>query len=252
MRRRVLYDGTSRAAAAAVPLLADRFETAVLEPEALAGAAAPTVILVGEDSRLPPPESRHVRVVGLVDAPAPGPWPGHWYAPVPEGPESVAGHVALTGQILNLADAYAPPSAAPFTINRSFDEEDGYRTKSMLVVPMRTPQGETIGALQLINCKPDGALVLRSPEETERVVRPFDARHEKLAGSLASQAAVALANSRLYEAIRQLFEGFVQASVTAIESRDPSTSGHAFRVANLTVGLASVVDRASAGAFGGA
>src|SRR5439155_1282690 len=165
--------------------------------------------------------------------------------------ESVAGHVALTGQILNLADAYAPPSAAPFTINRSFDEEDGYRTKSMLVVPMRTPQGETIGALQLINCKPDGALVLRSPEETERVVRPFDARHEKLAGSLASQAAVALANSRLYEAIRQLFEGFVQAAVTAIESRDPSTSGHSFRVANLTVGLASVVDQASAGPFGG-
>src|SRR5438270_797058 len=224
MRRRVLYDATSRAAAAAVPLLADRFETAVLEPEALAGAAAPTVVLVGEDSRLPPPESRHVRV---------------------------AGHVALTGQILNLADAYAPPSAAPFTINRSFDEEDGYRTKSMLVVPMRTPQGETIGALQLINCKPDGALVLRSPEETERVVQPFDARHEKLAGSLASQAAVALANSRLYEAIRQLLEGFVQASVTAIESRDPSTSGHSFRVANLTVGLASVVAPASAGSFGG-
>src|SRR5437763_1157152 len=354
MRRRVLYDATSRAAAAAVPLLADRFETAVLEPEALAGAAAPTVVLVGEDSRLPPPESRHVRVVGLVNATAPGPWPGHGYARVPEGSgraivaravenafadteraaevarldrelselnaigirlsaernprelletiltkareitksdagslylvdeapdgtrelrfaltqndsgpvsframrlpltsESVAGHVALTGQILNLADAYAPPSAAPFTINRSFDEEDGYRTKSMLVVPMRTPQGETIGALQLINCKPDGALVLRSPEETERVVRPFDARHEKLAGSLASQAAVALANSRLYEAIRQLFEGFVQASVTAIESRDPSTSGHSFRVANLTVGLASVVDRASAGSFGG-
>ena len=354
MRRRVLYDATSRAAAAAGPLLADRFETAELAPEAIAGAAAPTVVLVGEDSRLPPPESRHVRVVGLVNATAPGPWPGHWYALVPEGSgraivaravenafadteraaevarldrelselnaigirlsaernprqlletiltkareitksdagsvylvdeapdgtrelrfalaqndsvpvsfratrlpltsESVAGHVALTGQILNLADAYAPPSGAPFTINRSFDEEDGYRTKSMLVVPMRTPQGETIGALQLINCKPDFALVLRSPEETERMVRPFDARHEKLAGSLASQAAVALANSRLYESIRQLFEGFVQASVTAIESRDPSTSGHSFRVANLTVGLASVVDRASAGSFGG-
>ena len=83
------------------------------------------------------------------------------------------------------------------------------------------------------------------------MVRPFDARHEKLAGSLASQAAVALANSRLYESIRQLFEGFVQASVTAIESRDPSTSGHSFRVANLTVGLATVVDQASAGPFGG-
>jgi HD-GYP domain-containing protein (c-di-GMP phosphodiesterase class II) len=354
MRRRVLYDATSRAAAAAAALLADRFETAALAPEAIAGAAAATVVLVGEDTRLPPPASDHVRVVGFVSAAAPGPWPGHWYALVPEGSgsavlaravenaftdaeraaevarldrelselnaigirlsaernprdlleailtkareitksdagslylvdeapdgtrelrfalaqndsvavsfratrlpltgESVAGHVALSGQILNLPDAYAPPTGAPFTINRSFDEADGYRTKSMLVVPMRTPQGETIGALQLINCKPDGALVLRSPEETERVVRPFDAHHEKLAGSLASQAAVALANSRLYESIRQLFEGFVQASVTAIESRDPSTSGHSFRVANLTVGLASVVDRASAGPFGG-
>jgi HD-GYP domain-containing protein (c-di-GMP phosphodiesterase class II) len=354
MRRRVLYDATSRAAAAAALLLADRFEPAVLAAEALAGAAGPTVVLVGEGTQLPPPENGHVRLVGLVSAAAAGPWPAHWYALVPEGSgsavlaravdnafadaeraaevarldrelselnaigirlsaernprelletiltkareitrsdagslylvdeapdgtrelrfalaqndsvevsfratrlpltsESVAGHVALTGQILNLADAYAPPPGAPFTINRSFDEEDGYRTKSMLVVPMRTPQGETIGALQLINCKPDFALVLRSPEETERLVRPFDAHHEKLAGSLASQAAVALANSRLYEAIRQLFEGFVQASVTAIESRDPSTSGHSFRVANLTVGLASVVDRASSGPLGG-
>jgi len=165
--------------------------------------------------------------------------------------ESVAGHVALTGQILNLADAYAPPAGAPFQINRSFDEQAGYRTKSMLVVPMRTPQGETIGALQLINCKPDFAMVLRSPEEAERVVTPFDARHEKLAGSLASQAAVAVANSRLYESIRQLFEGFVQASVTAIESRDPTTSGHSFRVASLTVGLASAVDHISTGPYGG-
>ena len=164
--------------------------------------------------------------------------------------ESVVGHVALTGEILNLEDAYAPPPGAPFTINRSFDEQVGYRTKSMLVVPMRTPQGETIGALQLINCKPDFARRLASVEEMERLVQPFSGRHEKLAGSLASQAAVALSNSRLYESIRQLFEGFVKASVTAIESRDPTTSGHSFRVANLTVGLASVVDHVSTGPHG--
>ncbi|MEK7700858.1 MAG: HD domain-containing phosphohydrolase [candidate division NC10 bacterium] len=164
--------------------------------------------------------------------------------------ESVAGHVALTGQILNLEDAYAPPPGAPFKINRSFDEQVGYRTKSMLVVPMRTPQGETIGALQLINCKPDFARRLASVEEMERLVQPFSGRHEKLAGSLASQAAVALSNSRLYESIRQLFEGFVKASVTAIESRDPTTSGHSFRVANLTVGLASAVDHVSTGPHG--
>ncbi len=163
--------------------------------------------------------------------------------------ESVAGHAALTGEILNLADAYAPPAGAPFHINRSFDEQGGYRTKSMLVVPMRTPQNETIGVLQLINCAPDDVGRLRAPADVERAVRPFDARAEKLAGSLASQAAVALANSRLFEAIRELFEGFVKASVTAIESRDPVTSGHSFRVETLTVGLASVVDHASTGPY---
>src|SRR5881296_1150771 len=163
---------------------------------------------------------------------------------------SVAGHVALTGETLNLEDAYAPPPGAPFRINRSFDDKARYRTKSMLVVPMRTPQGETIGALQLINCKPEFGHRFASVDEIERTVRPYGPRHEQLAGSLASQAAVAIDNNRLFESIRRLFEGFVQASVTAIESRDPTTSGHSFRVANLTVGLASVVDRCVTGAYG--
>src|SRR5437762_5390275 len=79
------------------------------------------------------------------------------------------------------------------------------------------------------------------------MVQRFTARHEQLAGSLASQAAVAIQNRRLYENIRELFEGFVKASVTAIESRDPTTSGHSARVANLTVGLAAAIDRASDG-----
>jgi HD-GYP domain-containing protein (c-di-GMP phosphodiesterase class II) len=168
-------------------------------------------------------------------------------ARLPLTSESVAGHVALTGTILNLEDAYQPPAGAPFRINRSFDEETGYRTRSMLVVPMRTPEGETIGALQLINCMPDFAGRLAPDGATEGRVQPFTARHEQLAGSLASQAAVAIQNRRLYENIRELFEGFVKASVTAIESRDPTTSGHSSRVANLTVGLAVAIDRAADG-----
>ena len=163
--------------------------------------------------------------------------------------ESVAGYVALTGQVVNLEDAYDLPPASPFRINRSFDEKFDYRTKSMLVVPMKTPQGETIGALQLINSKPDFARGIRGRAGIEQYVVPFTARHEKLAGSLASQAAVALNNNRLYENIRQLFEGFVKASVTAIESRDPTTSGHSFRVADLTVGLAETVDRVDTGVY---
>ncbi|PYN34108.1 MAG: HD family phosphohydrolase [Candidatus Rokuibacteriota bacterium] len=170
-------------------------------------------------------------------------------ARLPLTSESVAGHVALTGAILNLEDAYSPPAGAPFHINRSFDEETGYRTRSMLVVPMRTPEGETIGALQLINCKPDFAARLRPGDPTEQMVQRFTARHEQLAGSLASQAAVAIQNRRLYESIRDLFEGFVKASVTAIESRDPTTSGHSARVANMTVGLATAIDRGVTGPY---
>jgi HD-GYP domain-containing protein (c-di-GMP phosphodiesterase class II) len=162
---------------------------------------------------------------------------------------SVAGHVALTAEVVNLDDAYTPPAGSPFQINRWFDEHAGYRTKSMLVVPLRTPQGETLGALQLINCKAEPAGRLRSAEDVERHVQPFDARHVRLAGSLASQAAVALTNHRLYDSIRDLFEGFVKASVTAIESRDPTTSGHSFRVADFTLRLAEVVARCERGPY---
>ena len=168
---------------------------------------------------------------------------------LPLDSESVAGHVAVTGAVVNLADAYTPPRGSPFHINRWFDDHTGYRTKSMLVVPMRTPQGETLGALQLINCKPEFDQLLRSAEDFERHVRPFDERHVRLVGSLASQAAVAVANRQLYENVSELFEGFVKASVTAIESRDPTTFGHSFRVAELTIGLAEVVDRSARGPY---
>jgi HD-GYP domain-containing protein (c-di-GMP phosphodiesterase class II) len=170
-------------------------------------------------------------------------------ATLPLTDESVAGHVALTGRIVNLADAYAPPPGSPFTINRLFDEQAHYRTKSMLVVPMRTPQGDTIGALQLINCKGAWRGPLAHPGDVDRRVQSYGPRHEKLAGSLASQAAVAIHNRRLYLSIRDLFEGFVKASVTAIEARDPTTSGHSFRVAELTVALAEIVDRSDSGPY---
>ncbi|MBI2529396.1 MAG: GAF domain-containing protein [Candidatus Rokubacteria bacterium] len=168
---------------------------------------------------------------------------------MPISEESVAGHVALSGELLHLEDAYAPPPGARYQINRSFDQQIGYRTKSMLVVAMRTPTGDTIGVLQLINCKRDGQRRFPSVEAIEREAVPYPARFIGLAASLASQAAVALHNSRLVDNIRALFEGFVAAAVTAIESRDPTTSGHSFRVADLTMALAAAVDRADSGPF---
>ncbi len=163
---------------------------------------------------------------------------------------SIAGYVALTGVTVNLEDAYALPPDVPYTFNRSFDEAAGYRTRSVLAVPMRTPQGHVIGVIELINAKREPRARVDSQAAADRAVVPYSARHEALTASLAAQAAIALENSQLYTAIQQLFDGFVRASVVAIEARDPATSGHSFRVANLAIALAETVDRADGGRFG--
>ena len=161
---------------------------------------------------------------------------------LPIDTSSIAGYVALTGDEVELADAYQIPASFPFGFNRKFDEESGYRCKSMLVVAMKNPQGDVTGVVQLINCK--RAADLRIDRRTvDGAVIAFPEQCRPLLRSLASQAAVALENIRLYESIENLFEGFVRASVSAIEARDPTTYGHSFRVADLTVGLAEAVDR---------
>jgi HD-GYP domain-containing protein (c-di-GMP phosphodiesterase class II) len=157
--------------------------------------------------------------------------------------KSVAGYVAQTGLPVNLNDAYHLPDDVPFTINRKFDEDSGYRTKSILAVPMKNQKDEVVGVVQLINAKRDFKARLHTVSAVGDQVIAFTSRQQDLVASLASQAAVAYENSELYASIQRLFEGFVRASVTAIESRDPTTSGHSFRVANLTVGLAEAVDR---------
>jgi HD-GYP domain-containing protein (c-di-GMP phosphodiesterase class II) len=168
---------------------------------------------------------------------------------LPLSEASISGYSALSGKTVNLPDAYHIPSGYPFQISRSFDEQSGYRTKSMLVVPMRDHQDTVIGVVQLINKKRDARLVLRPVGVVDEYVIPFTSVDEELVGSLASQAAVALENTKLLADIKGLFNSFVMAAVTAIESRDPTTSGHSERVAKLTVGLAERVDATSSGPF---
>jgi HD-GYP domain-containing protein (c-di-GMP phosphodiesterase class II) len=105
--------------------------------------------------------------------------------------------------------------------------------------------------VQLINKKSDPHAVLQPPAAAETQVVPFTGVDEELVSSLASQAAVALENTRLIQGIKDLFDSFVRASVTAIEARDPTTSGHSERVAVLTVGLAEAVDRSDGGSLRG-
>jgi len=170
-------------------------------------------------------------------------------ATLPLDETSIAGFVARTGSVVNLADARAIPPGAPYRFDPEFDERYRYRTRSVLAVPMRTPAGRTTGVLQLINrmrrVVPDVASTAFSSVE----VVPFDDDNVELARSLAAQAAVAVENRRLTESIRTLFEGFVAASVTAIEQRDPTTSGHSQRVALLTGALAEAADRAADGPY---
>ncbi len=161
---------------------------------------------------------------------------------------SIAGYAASTGQILNIKDAYHIRNL-PFQLNRDFDQKFGYRTKSMMVLPMKNQKDEVIGVLQLINSKKIPGLKLTSPKVVAEVVGPFSKESQDLASSLASQAAVALENNHLYRDIEELFDSFVGASVTAIELRDPTTFGHSGRVAKLTVALAETVDRADAGPY---
>ncbi|HPA45686.1 MAG TPA: HD domain-containing phosphohydrolase [bacterium] len=173
----------------------------------------------------------------------------HRGANIEVNPNSMSGFVALTGQVLNIPDAYALPPDTPYKHNRAFDRKVGYRTVSLLTLPMRDADDQIIGVLQLINKKRHPEVALRPIERVETEVIPFAKEDENLGIAVAGQAAVALENGLLYESIERLFEGFIRASVKAIESRDPTTSGHSERVAMLTLAQAEAVNAVSTGPF---
>lgn len=150
--------------------------------------------------------------------------------------QSLAGYVALTGEILNLPDAYDLPLGVPYQLDRSFDITMPYRTCSVLVLPMQDQDGEIIGVLQLINRKLQRELVVTT-ENAMEIMQSYSDWEERIVRSLASQAAISIERNHLQQSIENLFEGFVKASVQIIEARDQTTSGHSERVAELTVRL---------------
>ena len=158
---------------------------------------------------------------------------------VPVSEASLAGWVAVHGEPLVLKDAYALPEGAPYHHNAAFDTSTGFRTRAMLVVPMKDHRGDLVGVLQLMNRR-------------GRAAGTYEAYPDDLVPlllSLATQAAVCLKANTLTASIRKLFENFAQAAIVAVEQRDPTTAGHSNRVAALSVGLAELVDRASDGPY---
>jgi HD-GYP domain-containing protein (c-di-GMP phosphodiesterase class II) len=160
---------------------------------------------------------------------------------MPLSDRSMAGCAALRKKTLNIADVYDLAPGSTFHFDSTFDRRTGYVTRSMLVAPLISQRDEVIGVIQLINKKRDPSHKLLAKADVDQQVVAFDTRSEELIGMLAAQAGVSLETAILHEEIRSLFEGFVKASVEAIESRDPTTSGHSRRVAGLTVELAKVV-----------
>jgi HD-GYP domain-containing protein (c-di-GMP phosphodiesterase class II) len=166
---------------------------------------------------------------------------------VPVDERTVVGYTVSVGKSQIYEDAYNPPSGKPVG-GKSFDAQYGYRTKSMLTVPMRDYNNEVVGAVQLINAKRRFETRL-TVENVDTEVISFQPDDLEMIESIASQAAVALDNKSLLDSIQALFDGFVQASVTAIEQRDPSTAGHSGRVEGLTTRLARTINEIGTGKF---
>jgi len=145
--------------------------------------------------------------------------------------QMVAAYAALTGKTVNIVDAYSQ-EGFDFSGTRNFDKKTGYRSKAFLTVPMKNHEGETIGVLQLINRMEPGTEDIGS----------FGPSDQRLAESLASQAAIALTNRHLINQLEVLFESFIALINTAIDEKSPYTGGHCQRVPALTMMLAEAVN----------
>jgi HD-GYP domain-containing protein (c-di-GMP phosphodiesterase class II) len=137
---------------------------------------------------------------------------------------------------VNIADAYTE-IGFDFSGTKRFDEKTGYRSKSFLTIPIKNHENEIIGVLQLINAKDD----------SNGAVRPFSEADQRLAESLASQAAIALTNRLLINHLEDLFESFIKVINAAIDDKSPYTGGHCDRVPSLTMMIADAVDRCDSG-----
>ncbi|MEQ8163725.1 MAG: HD domain-containing phosphohydrolase [Smithellaceae bacterium] len=153
---------------------------------------------------------------------------------------NVSAYVAVTGEPVNIADVY---HAGEFNFEgtKKFDSRTGYRSRSMLVVPLRNHENDIIGVLQLLNAL----------DPTTGKIISFPPEYEDMVLSLASQAAIALSNNRLIFDLENLLESFVRTIATAIDEKSPYTGGHVRRVAQLTMTMARKINNVRYGKFAG-
>ena len=151
---------------------------------------------------------------------------------------NVASYCAITGDIVNIADAYKSVGELDFSGTHEFDRRLGYRSHSFLTVPLKNHSGYVIGVLQLINAR----------DESGRVV-PFADEIVPMVSSLASQAAISIDNRILIEELKQLLDAFISVIAAAIDTKSPYTGGHCQRVPVLTEMLVRAACEAEEGPF---
>ena len=152
-----------------------------------------------------------------------------------ENTSMVAAYAALHDESVNIADAYTV-EGFDFSGTRKFDQKTGYRSKSFLTIPMKNHDGEIIGVLQLLNA-----------QNNDGEVMSFTVEDQRLAESLASQAAIALTNRMLITQLEMLFESLIELINTAIDEKSPYTGGHCKRVPALTMMLAEAASATTEG-----
>ncbi len=168
---------------------------------------------------------------------------------VPLDRTSISGYVASTGNYLIIDNVDDLSGREGYVFNREFDEKAGYRTISMMVVPLINHNEKIIGVLQLINRKNVRAVLPLDINEYDKYVIDYDFEILNLIQAFASQATISLENALLYETLENSFEAFVNAVIGTIEARDPTTSGHSYRVMLYTLVLAFAVNEINEGIY---
>lgn len=153
---------------------------------------------------------------------------------------NVSAYAAISEKVINIPDVYNE-AGFNFQGTRHFDADTGYRSKSMIVVPMKNHENDIIGVLQLLNAR---------DSVTGEVIN-FSLECQQMTESLASQAAVSLTNKRLISSLENLLESFIAAIATAVDEKSPYTGGHVQRVAELTLSIAAAINRAEDGPYAG-
>jgi HD-GYP domain-containing protein (c-di-GMP phosphodiesterase class II) len=168
---------------------------------------------------------------------------------VPIDQNTIAGYVAVTGMPLTIDDVYNLDSALPYKFGQHFDTHFRYHMKSMLTVPLKNMAGTVVGVMQLMNKKNRREEVLTDATIVDAVVEPFTHTDQDFVVSIASLAAVSIERAELTEDIRQLFEGFLDSSIAAVDERDRVTSGHSRRVMGYAMALVDSINQCNDGHF---